>query len=146
MKKLIAIFAAMMLAVLPLAARDEVYHSADVLPQNAQQTLRKAFPKSQVTRVKVDKSILGSKEYEVILNNGTEIEFDNEGDWKEVDCGRQAVPAMFVLKSIQNHVRNNYKGQAIIKVDKDKNRYEVELVNGTDLEFDRAGNFLRVDD
>ena len=135
-----------MLAVLPLAARDEVYHSADVLPQNAQQTLRKAFPKSQVTRVKVDKSILGSKEYEVILNNGTEIEFDNEGDWKEVDCGRQAVPAMFVLKSIQNYVRNNYKGQAIIKVDKDKNRYEVELVNGTDLEFDRAGNFLHVDD
>ena len=96
--------------------------------------------------MKVDKSILGSKEYEVILNNGTEIEFDNEGDWKEVDCGRQAVPAMFVLKSIQNYVRNNYKGQAIIKVDKDKNRYEVELVNGTDLEFDRAGNFLHVDD
>lgn len=146
MKKLIALAAALLLMILPMSAKDEVYHSANVLPQTAQQTLKKAFPKAEVTRVKVDKSLFGSKEYEVILNNGYEIEFDNEGNWKEVDCGRQAVPSMFVLKTIQSYVKNNFKGQSITKVDKDSKGYEVELSGGSDLKFDRAGQFLRIDD
>lgn len=146
MKKLLALMAAIMLAILPMSAKDEVYHSANVLPQTAQQTLKKAFPKAQVTRVKVDKSIFGNKEYEVILNNGTEIEFDNNGDWKEVDCGLKAVPEVFVLKSIRTYVNGNFKGQAITKIDKDRDSYDVELSNDVDLKFDRAGRFLRIDD
>lgn len=127
-------------------AKDKIYHSADVLPATAQKTLKSAFPKAAVNRVKVDESLFGNKEYEVILSNGTEIEFNKEGDWKEVDCGRSAVPAAFIPAAIRTYVKTNHKGCSVIKIDKDTNDYDVELSNGVEMKFDRSGKFLRYDD
>lgn len=146
MKKLLAILAAIVVLALPMAAKDRIYHNSEPLPAAARTTLSKNFPKAEVNRVKVDSHIFGGDEYEVILSNGTEIEFDSNGEWKEVDCGHLAVPNAFVLKPIAQYVTKNYPGQKIVKVSKDRNKYEIELSNGIDLDFDRAGAFLRVDD
>lgn len=145
MKKLFMLLTFAIAMALPSVARDKVYHSADVLPAAAQQIIKKTFPKEAVSRVKVDSNVLGSKDYEVILTNGTEIEFDNDGAWTEIDCGRQGVPSYFVLEPIRQYVKKNYGGSKIIKIDKDRSKYDVELLDGTELEFDRSGKFLRVD-
>ncbi len=144
-RKIFALFAIVILAVAGASARDKVYRDASVLPQQAQLTLKKAFPKASVNRVKVDQDLLGVKDYEVVLNNGTEIEFSKTGEWKEVDCGHKAIPQLFVMKSIRDFIFKNHKGRSVVKIEKDDKRYDVELDDGTDMEFDRAGNFLRYD-
>lgn len=128
------------------SARDKVYRDASVLPANAQKILKQAFPKTPVSHIKVDSDLLGRSDYDVVLTDGSEIEFNKEGEWEEVDCGMKAVPSMFVLKSISSYVASNYKGARIVQIKKDRNKYEVELSTGIDLDFDRAGKFLRVDD
>ena len=145
MKRIFVIITLGIAMALPCIARDKVYHSADALPAAAQQTMKKSFPKARVSRVKVDSNALGIKDYEVILTNGTEIEFDKNGAWTEIDCGYQAVPDMFLLEPIRTYVKKNYKNAFVIKVEKDRDLYEIELSDDTDLEFDRSGRFLKAD-
>ncbi len=146
MKKLLALISVVLLSVATMSARDKVYRDASVLPAQAQQTLKKNFPKASVNRVVVDQNLFGTKDYEVVLSNGAEIEFNKDGEWKEVDCGHQAVPQGFVLAPIRTYIQKNHKNKSIVKIDKESNDYDVELNDGTELKFDRAGNFLRYDD
>lgn len=146
MKKLLTLLAAVALTVGSLSARDKIYRSADVLPQAAHTTLQQAFPKADVNRIKVDSELIGGKDYEVVLSDGSEIEFNDKGEWKEVDCGHRAVPRQFVLPQIATYVKTNYKGAKIVKVEKSRSDYDVELSTGVDLKFDRSGAFLRIDD
>ena len=57
-----------------------------------------------------------------------------------------AVPSKLILPAIQKYVKANYPSAAIVQIDIDRNKYEVELNNGLDLEFSRDGRFLKVDD
>lgn len=135
----------MILAIAPMAARDRVYQNVNVLPATAQATLNRYFAKTPVNHIKVDKKTFGGTEYDVILNDGTQIEFDSKGNWKEIDCGSRGVPDGLVLKPITDYVKRNFKGQKIVGIDVNKNNYEIELSNGVEIQFDRAGNFKKVD-
>ena len=146
MKKLLSLIMLALLAIAPLAARDRISRNVKDLPPAAQTLLNKYFGGEKVNHIKIDKPTFGSTEYDVILNNGTEIEFDSKGDWKEIDCGNSSVPKDLVLKSIRDYVSSNFKGQKIVNIEKTRNKYNIELQNGTDLEFDRSGRFLRIDD
>lgn len=146
MKKLLATLIAIILVSATAMARDVVSRNVKDLPAAAQTTLAKNFPKQKVNHIKIDKKTFGGADYDVILSNGTEIDFDSDGNWTEVDCGSQAVPSAFVLKAISDYVSKNFKGQKIVAVEKNSRSYEIELLNGTDLKFDRSGKFLKVDD
>lgn len=146
MKKFFALFAALLMAATALSARDKVYRNTSVLPQAARQVIAAAFPKTGVSHVKVDERTFGGNEYEVIFTDGSEIEFNSKGEWTDVDGGVREVPSYFVLKPIAKYIKTNFKGAKIFKIEKDRNEYDVELSNGKELKFDRAGNFLRLDD
>lgn len=146
MKKLILLLSIVLLSVTSVMARDKVYRDASILPKQAQQTLKKAFPGTKVNRIKVDDNLLGRSDYEVVLDNGTEIEFTKNGEWKEVDCGHRAVPQTFIINPIKTFIKKNHKGSSVIKIDKDDKSYDIELNDGTELKFDRAGKFLKYDD
>lgn len=145
MKKFLAIALAAIVAVMPLAARDRVSRTATDLPTAAQTMLNKYFKGVNVSHIKIDSGLF-STDYDVVLTDGTEIDFDSDGQWTEVDCGRKAVPEALVDKNIRYYVSKNYAGSPIVKISADRRKYEVELLNGVDLEFDRSGRFLRVDD
>lgn len=145
MKKLIAFIAVIMLTVGATYARDKYYHNADPLPAAAKSMLSKYFSGLKVSQVKEDAGLLGVEDYEVILNNGTKIEFNKDGSWKEVNGGINAIPKALLLKSINTFISKNYAGNKIVKIQKERNKYEVELNNGMELDFDRAGNFLRIE-
>lgn len=145
MKKIISILIVAFAFSMTLAARDVVTRNINVLPAQAVATLNKYFSKVKVNHIKIDKKTFGGADYDVVLTNGTEIEFDSDGNWKEIDCGMNKVPQGFVLPAIVNHVKKYYKGESIVAIEKDRNKYEVELTDGSELEFDRAGNFRRAD-
>lgn len=144
MKKLIALLAVAVLAIGGISARDRVYNSSEPLPVAAKTMLKKYFPKLKVNHVKVDKDLV-STEYEVILSDGTEVDFNKDGEWKSVDRGQKAVPDGLVLKPIRDYVAKAYPGQKIVDIEKDRKGYEVTLTRGTELKFDSAGTFKKID-
>lgn len=145
MKKLIASIALVMMGALTMMARDRVTTNVNELPAVAQATLNKYFAKSKVNHIKIDKKTFGGADYDVVLDNGTEIEFDSNGNWKEIDCGMNKVPDGIILKPISDYVKKNFKGAKIVSIEVSRNKYDIELADGTDLEFDRDGTFRRID-
>lgn len=147
MKK--SIIALLMVAVCSLAtqARDEIYRDLSVLPQTAQAFIQKNFKKSGVSFIKVEKTLGFTQDYEVVFTDGTEIDFDSDGVWDKIEMPRsKEVPASLVPNAIAQYVSKNYPRQKIISIDKESRTYEIELQNGMDLIFDRAGNFKKIDD
>lgn len=146
MKKLLLTLLAIVATMGAAVARDKVSRDVTDLPKEAQITLSRYFPKAGVSHIKIEKQTFGGTEYDVILVNGTEVEFDGDGKWTEIDCGHNAVPDALIMKPIRDYVAKNYKGMKIVKISIERSKYEVELSNGLDLDFSRSGEFLRIDD
>lgn len=145
MKKILTLMVALLFVAGAASARDRVSRNVADLPAQAQATLQQHFRGVAVNHIKIDKGSFGKVDYEVVLNNGTEIDFNKDGSLKEVNCGTRSVPAALIPASIRDYVSGNYSGQNIVTFEINRNNYEVQLANGTELKFDRAGNFLKVD-
>lgn len=116
---------------------------ASQLPAGAQILIEKNYGKNAVNHVKMDKGMF-STEYDVILNNGTELEFDKNGNLKSIDSGYKGVPKAFVPSKIAEFVKQNYKGAKIVEIDFKSGKIEVELSNDVDLVFDSNGRYLGI--
>lgn len=129
------------------SARDEYSRDVKVLPLAARTIISNHFSKLKLNHIKIDKNVLEGDDYDVIMSDGTEIEFDDKGTLKEVDCGRYGqVPDALVPQAIRDYVKRVYPKQKITKLDVKRKGYEVELQSDIDLVFDKQGNFLHVDD
>lgn len=145
MKKLLALLMVVISTVSVASAANKTVYNDSPLPSRAKTLLSKHF-KAKVNFVKVDKNLLGNVEdYEVVLRNGTEVEFDSEGNLKSVDAGANTVPSSLLLPAILTYVKKNCNNQKIVELEINKKNYKVELQDGRDLIFDRNGNFLRED-
>ena len=115
------------------------------LPQKAQQFINKHFGDVGFLSAKQDDG-----EYEVMLKDGTKIDFTLQGDWKKVDCEGRPVPVGYFPESISAYVVTNYSGAYIEEIQFEHNRYEVGLEGlgyaDVDLLFDKEGQFIGLDD
>lgn len=116
------------------------------LPKNAKSFLATHFRGVSVGSVVEDREILGVDEYKVLLANGIKVEFDSKGNWKEIEGKHQKIPYTFIPVSITNYAAKNFPNTLIVKIEKKRWSYKAELSNGIDLEFDKNGNFTRIDD
>ncbi len=107
--------------------------------------IQNTFPGQTVSYAKVDRDF-GRTTYEVCLNNGTELEFDKNGAIDKVDCNFSAVPAHLVPATIADYVKMNFAGAAIVKIDKERYGYDVELSNELELKFNKKGQLMNIDD
>lgn len=112
------------------------------LPKPAQTFITKYFEKAKVQRVEKDFDD-GQVAYEVKLSGNTEIDFDIQGDWKEVS-GK--VPADIIPAQIAASVKADFKNKRIVKIERHRRGgYEIELNNGTDIHFDKDFKVLGVE-
>lgn len=146
MKKIFSILFILSLLCQVAVGRDFVTHDVSRLPVKARELVNKNFPEVNISYLKIDNELFKSKNYEVTLTNGTEIEFDKNGEWKEIDCKRNSVPAVFVSAPIMEYVNQYYPDQRIVKIEKLRRGYQIELTNDLDITFDSKGRFLRMDD
>lgn len=86
-----------------------------------------------------------NKSYDVVLQNGTKLEFDKKGNLTEIDCKQGKVPAKLIPQAIRNYLKKNYPAQAVKKIEMSKNEYEVELANGLDLTFNKHFQLIDID-
>ena len=114
------------------------------LPAKAQTVLTTHFSGQKVTMATLESEII-DKSYNVVLQNGTKLEFDRKGNLTEVDCKQETVPAKLIPQAIKNYVQTNYSGQNIKKMEIDKNEHEIELSNGLDITFNKHFKVIDID-
>ena len=118
--------------------------SVNALPAKAQTLLNNHF-NSQKVMLATNESGVVSRSYDVVLQNGTKLEFDKKGNLTEINCKQGIVPALLIPQAIKNYLKDNYAGQSVKKIEMNKNEYEVELTNGLDLTFNKHFQLIDID-
>ena len=145
MKKLFLLFVCLFsLSLASWAGHDKPIQVSE-LPKKAQEFLQSHFSGQSVALAKVDKDLMHHS-YEVMFDNGDEVEFDKKGKWISIDCKQSQVPAALVPKRIQEYVDKHYPKAKIRKIEVTHHKgYEVELSNGFELKFDKKMDIKDID-
>jgi hypothetical protein len=143
--RMLIILITTVLAMLGIISCKESIVPADKLPSSAKSFIEEYFPGIPVSYVKKDSHLIGTT-YEIVLQDGTEIEFDSKGEWDKVDCKRLEVPAKLIPAAITDYVKKNFLGQFIVMIDKEHFGTEIELNNDLELRFDKKGQLMNIDD
>ena len=114
------------------------------LPAKAQTLLTKHFKGQKVMLATIESGVV-SRSYDVVLRNGTKLEFDKKGNLTEIDCKQGIVPSQLIPQPIKNYLKENYRGEIVRKIELNKKEYEVELANGIDLTFNKHFQLIDID-
>lgn len=112
------------------------------LPATSSTFLEAYFPTHDILRVEKE-----GRGYSVDLSGNIEVDFNQNGDWVEVD-GRfnTEIPTGFILNPIKAYVAEQYPTNKFSSIEKIAQGFEVELSqNDIDLIFDQEGKFIRID-
>lgn len=126
-------------------ADDDKFVPIEQLPAGVWTFIQENFPKSDISFASKEIEFLGV-EYEIILTNGTKIKFDKQGNWEKVDCKSHNVPSSLVPTTIHKFVCAHYPMTNIVKINKERYGYEIELSNDLDLKFNKKGLLISIDD
>ena len=140
---MIAIYCILSCNILATAGNDKPI-SVTTLPIKAQILLTNYFGNQKVALATIESGVV-NKSYDVVLQNGTKLEFNKKGELTEIDCKEGVVPVNLIPLSIKNYLQNNYPGQSVKKLEIKKNEYEVELSNGMDLTFNKHFQLIDID-
>ena len=154
---LLAAVICMMLQTVSAFAQDKLI-TTEQLPSTITSFIQKNFPGQVIDYVNIDSEFADTDFdddfdyddfddtiYEICLNNGIEIDFDINGNWKKVDCYYMTVPVQIIPSPIAQYVDVHFCGQEIVKIDKKHYGYEVELSNGVEAKFNHQGELLSID-
>ncbi|MBQ4547804.1 MAG: PepSY-like domain-containing protein [Bacteroidales bacterium] len=144
MKKHILTLAAVLLLSFTSCAKDNLTQ-LEQLPTKAQEFVRTYFGDYTIQYVFSDKEF-ADVDYKVRFEDGTEIEFNAKGEWTDVSGNRNCIPTGFILKEITNFVEKNHKDLCITDIERDFNRFTVELNGHLEIEFNNKGKFISYDD
>ncbi len=144
MKKLFLILVLLFALLGVVSAGNDIPVTMDQLPAGAQKFIKSYFPKSEVSFMKMEKDWL-EKQYDVIFTNGDKLEFDNQGNWTEVDCKYTALPEGIVPKPILDYVAKNHPHTKIVQIERERKYYEIELTNGIELKFNSQFRAIEID-
>ncbi len=115
------------------------------LPQKARSFIQQNFNQEKIRDILKETEDLMDIEYKVWFPDKLKIKFDRKGDWKEVDGNRHPIPTRFIPERIMTYIRKSFPNNEVVKIEKDRKSYEVEISNGLELEFDTDGNFIKID-
>lgn len=115
------------------------------LPDAAQQFIQQHFADAQVSYAAEDRDWPGYT-YKVVFATGAKAEFEKNGKWREIDCKPMAVPAQVVPQQIVSYVKQYHDAQPVVKIERGRKGYEVELQNGIELKFDKQFRVVGIDD
>ncbi len=145
MKKILFVFAAMMMFAGIASADNDRIVPYEKLPAKAQEFVKKYFPSEKVSYVKEEADFM-ELSYEVVFAQGTKVEFTGQGEWKEVDCRYSTLNEDLVPEQIRSYVRQNFPDTKFVKIEKGYRDYEVKLTNRLELTFDLNFNLVDIDD
>jgi hypothetical protein len=137
MKKIALLIVAMI--ALSSASAQITQISSSKLPGQARTTISKAWNKAPIVdawRNKMGKRI----EYKASVEDGSTIKFNSAGSWIEVRSFN-GIPLSLLPANIPAYIDKYYEGQMIVWASRNTRRYQIQLANGTKLEFNSKGVF-----
>lgn len=144
MKRFISFLFVLLLGVGAASAAPDRVITREQLPAMAQQFLRDYFPSAEVTAAHEDGDIV-QREYDVMLDDGTHIEFAADGRWLEIES-REALPRGIVPPSIVTYTAKHYPSLTIHRIERSRREWEVSLSNGVEIRFNRRFSVISIDD
>ena len=116
------------------------------LPSKAQDFIKDYFSEDLLSRIQLinDDGIII---YEVYFIDGTEVAFDKQGDWQEVDApDGKSIPLEIVPEAIRETLNTQYPGYGVNEINLTGYGYKVDLVSGLELMFNPLGQIIGNDD
>ena len=142
MKRFLVLYAALAIAFSASANDKPIRY--DQLPARAKSFIEAYFPTHSFSFAKYDNSI-GDSTYDVVFSDGTEIEFNRRGEWRQIDCKRGSIiPSALFPSSIASYLGQNYPTQNIVEAERNSHHWELQLSNGIEFTFDRHGQIRRI--
>lgn len=123
--------------------KEEVVKAED-LPQTAKEFISNNFANETVTSVVKEESGKNVS-YDVVLNNGTTLEFNKAGEPTDIES-QTKLPDSVIPAGIQNYVRTNYATEVITAWELEGTNQDIELSNQLELRFDKDHNFVSLQD
>jgi len=115
------------------------------LPEAALSTINQHYRQEDIASYEVKTVPIIGRNFEVKFNDGAEIDFDSNGNWHEWKDAK-GLPKEIVPEKIASYIAQNYANTFAVSIDREAKKIKVDLASDIDLEFDEAGNFLRVDE
>ena len=118
------------------------------LPGTARDFVNQHFSSVSVEGIEENSNwkIWEDDKYEVRLSNGIELDFDENGNLIEIDSqNKEGIPFSALPSNIASYLNSNYAGMEVIGWEKQDKEQEIELMDGTEIEFDDEGNFRKLD-
>ncbi len=145
MKKALILFTTLFLCMGAQAEKYQRIISFEALPAKAQEFVLAYFHDDSIRFIRMENEVTKT-EYTVRFENGMEIEFNGSGDWTEVESHSACLPDGFLHEGILRFLDENHGSYCLHEVAKGRHKIEVELSDGTELIFNKSGEFLRYDD
>ena len=111
------------------------------MPEAAQAFLKQHFTNKVPLVVTVDWD-----DYTIRYESGEKVEFDKNGNWKEIDCRSSIVPTELIPEEIKTNIASTFPGAVILKIDRNRRGYEVKLDNGLEVEYSPTFQVIDIDD
>ena len=126
------------------------YINTAALPQAILNYVSTNYPNNTITEAEIE----DNNNYEVALNDGTELIFDQQGNFLGIDddddddFGDEDIAPGDLPADILEFIATHFPGVTIEEAERENNgNYEIELSDDVKLIFDADGNFLgRADD
>ena len=139
-KAILLLVAVMAISFNAKADHDQVI-TFNEMPEAAQALHKQYFADKVPLVVTVDWD-----DYTIVYESGEKVEFDKQGNWKEISCSRACVPAELIPEQIKTNIQATFPGAIIIKLDRNRRGYEVKLNNGLEVEYDPTFQVIDIDD
>ena len=111
------------------------------MPEAAQAFLKQHFANKVPLVVTVDWD-----DYTIRYESGEKVEFDKNGNWKEIDCRSSLVSTELIPEEIKTNIASTFPGAVILKIDRNRRGYEVKLNNGLEVEYSPTFQVIDFDD
>lgn len=144
MKKIFVLCTIMMTSIVVMAG--DVLVTVNQLPEPAQMFLKTYFPQDDIAYATADKTVGFITEYNVRLNDASEIEFSRDGSLKKIECKMRPMPEGIVPQEITAYIQSTFPNVLIKEYKIEFFGQKVELTNGLELIFDNDGNPKGIDD
>lgn len=115
------------------------------MPKIAINFIKSNFPDVAILYANVERDVLET-DYEVGLADGTRIDFDAKGEWKEISNKKVGVPSTILPAKITEYIKANYPDANYINIERSSRKYEVKLTNGLEMLFTPDGRLIGFDD
>ncbi|HJC94285.1 MAG TPA: PepSY-like domain-containing protein [Candidatus Phocaeicola excrementigallinarum] len=145
MKKLVVLLVSVFAMSTVVMADNDKPIQIGQLPTKAQTFISTYFKNAKIALAKQETELF-DKSYDVIFTNGEKLEFDKSGDWTEVSCKINGVPAAIIPQAIRTYVETNYPDAKVLKIERDRHEYEVKLSNRWEITFDNQMRVIDIDD